>query len=522
MSKIKNKQILVNSDFDFNGYKLINLGVPETDNDAIRLLDLTSVEDSLAQAIRNVDAGGILDNISSLETLITTNDSSLESVIIDEISNRESADDSLETAIGQIDSDLSGDITSLETLITDEISTEISNRESADDSLESAISQIDGDLSGDITSLETLITTNDSSLETLITDEISTEISNRESADDSLESAIGQIDSDLSGDITSLETLITTNDNSLETLITDEISTEVSNRESADDSLENAITTQITEHKHSELYNPSNLEGQPVVYIDNAGNLQIDGDIYQNGSTYETHAEQIYTTKDYIILRSGSTAGLANGEYAGFEAKNYDGVNDGRLVFDNTGTARVGDIGDEKPLVTRPESELITDGQVAMWDSGTTSLRFETIDVSGDIEDAAGLGLTYENEQLNVVVDDDTVKIVNNELRTTKFITEKDSTTIISSGDTGSATNLSLTYIPVGDITVTVNGIEYMVSDQSNTSITGSPFYFQTYPISTEGATLYYDATEAGFGLDTEDLIVVKYNYILLSSVQVV
>ncbi|MFA5586427.1 MAG: hypothetical protein WDA02_07790 [Saccharofermentanales bacterium] len=433
MSKIKNKQILVNSDFDFNGYKLINLGVPETDNDAIRLLDLTSVEDSLAQAIRNVDAGGILDNISSLETLITTNDSSLESIIIDEISNRESADDSLETAIGQIDSDLSGDITSLETLIT----------------------------------------TNDSSLETLITDEISTEISNRESADDSLENVI------------------------------------------------NNYATYILGHKHTELYNPSNLEGQPVVYIDNAGNLQIDGDIYQNGSTYETHAEQIYTTKDYIILRSGATAGLSNGEYAGFVAKNYDGVNDGRLVFDNTGTARVGDIGDEKPLVTRPESELITDGQVAMWDSGTTSLRFETIDISGDIEDAAGSGLTYENEQLNVVVDDDTVKIVSNELRSTKFITEKDSTTIISSGDTGSATNLSLTYIPVGDITVTVNGIEYMVSDQSNTSITGSPFYFQTYPISTEGATLYYDATEAGFGLDTEDLIVVKYNYILLSSGQV-
>ena len=111
-------------------------------------------------------------------------------------------------------------------------------------------------------------------------------------------------------------------------------------------------------HKHYQLYQPDG--NNPFVYTDNGGVLHIDGGIVQNGSTYETHAEKVYTTNDYIILRDGAVAGLSGGSFAGFEAKLYDGVNDGRLVFDNTGTARVGDIGSEQPLATIvPPSTLI-------------------------------------------------------------------------------------------------------------------------------------------------------------------
>ena len=99
------------------------------------------------------------------------------------------------------------------------------------------------------------------------------------------------------------------------------------------------------------------------------GDLEVNGDIIQNGSAYETHAEQIYTRDDYIIMRDGAVAGLPQGDYSGFQIKLYDGVNDGRLVIDNDGTARVGDVGDEQPLMTRDESADMTNGNLIEWDT---------------------------------------------------------------------------------------------------------------------------------------------------------
>ena len=103
----------------------------------------------------------------------------------------------------------------------------------------------------------------------------------------------------------------------------------------------------------------------------NAG-ITVNGNITQNGSAYETHAEKVYTTNDYIILRDGATGGLASGSYAGFQAKKYDGTNDGRLVFDSNGIARVGDVGDEQALATRAESP--TAGATMIWDSSSLKL----------------------------------------------------------------------------------------------------------------------------------------------------
>lgn len=99
------------------------------------------------------------------------------------------------------------------------------------------------------------------------------------------------------------------------------------------------------------------------------GNITIEGNITQNGSAYETHAEKIYTTKDYIHLREGATGALSPGDYTGMEAEKYDGTNNGRLVFDSSGTARVGDVGDEEPLLTRDESADMTDGALLRWDA---------------------------------------------------------------------------------------------------------------------------------------------------------
>lgn len=99
------------------------------------------------------------------------------------------------------------------------------------------------------------------------------------------------------------------------------------------------------------------------------GDITIQGDITQNGSSYESHAEKIYTTKDYITMREGATGALSPGDYSGLEIVKYDGTNNGRLVVDASGTARVGDVGDEEPLLTRDESGDMTDGALLRWNA---------------------------------------------------------------------------------------------------------------------------------------------------------
>lgn len=111
------------------------------------------------------------------------------------------------------------------------------------------------------------------------------------------------------------------------------------------------------------------------------GNVTITGNITQNGASYETHAEKVYTTNDYVIMRDGATGALGTGDYSGFHVKLYDGVNDGRLVIDNQGTARVGDVGDEQPLLTRDENADLTDGHLLEWDA----TNFKAVDSGTDV-----------------------------------------------------------------------------------------------------------------------------------------
>lgn len=69
-------------------------------------------------------------------------------------------------------------------------------------------------------------------------------------------------------------------------------------------------------------------------------------------------------------MRNGAIAGLANGAYSGFLVKKYDGINDGRLVVDGDGIARVGDVGFEQAIATRINSP--TNGYLAYWDGANT------------------------------------------------------------------------------------------------------------------------------------------------------
>lgn len=113
-----------------------------------------------------------------------------------------------------------------------------------------------------------------------------------------------------------------------------------------------------------------------VVETDNAGNFIVHRNLIQSGSTYVTNVEQVYSTKDTIILRSGSLSGLPNGQYTGIIAKKYDGTNDGWLVFDNNGIAKVGDSGSLQTLTTR--EDVPTDNFIQSWDAA--NLRLKSVD----------------------------------------------------------------------------------------------------------------------------------------------
>lgn len=170
-----------------------------------------------------------------------------------------------------------------------------------------------------------------------------------------------QIDVDLSGKVDKLTGKgLSTND------LTNELKQEY----------DNASSKAHTQNTDSKILSPDGVK--EVITTDNAGNTYINGNIYQQGSTYETHAEEVFTKNDKITLRDGATAGLTTGQYAGFIVKKYDGVNDGHLIVDKDGIGRIGDVGSEQPLATREETPL--NNGTAKWNS--SNLRFETYDLN--------------------------------------------------------------------------------------------------------------------------------------------
>ncbi len=106
------------------------------------------------------------------------------------------------------------------------------------------------------------------------------------------------------------------------------------------------------------------------------GSVTINGNITQSGTTYVTHAEQIYTKKDNIITREDATGALGTG-YSGIKVNNYDGNGkDGILAYRGDGTAVVGDYIEGatppenlQPLLTRDEASNLGGGLPLAWDS---------------------------------------------------------------------------------------------------------------------------------------------------------
>ena len=125
------------------------------------------------------------------------------------------------------------------------------------------------------------------------------------------------------------------------------------------------------------------IEADDLVRIN--ADLQVYGDIYQNGSAYDTHAEQLYSTKDYILMRDGAVTALSPGTMSGLEIIKYDGTNNLRLAVDDSGVARVGDVGDEQPLLTRDEAADLIDGAPLGWDASENKAKSFVIEAGQNI-----------------------------------------------------------------------------------------------------------------------------------------
>jgi hypothetical protein len=526
-----------------------------TGNEFKVVLNETGLGSGLEQSINGLRVtpslmsviSGAVTGITSLSTIVNAisgGTSSLSTALSSEISDRLVAEGSLETVISTNSSNivvLSADTSSLSTAL----STEISNRLSGDTSLTTALSLEISGRTSDVLSLSSAIDgaafTGVTSLET----EISVDRSNI---------------SVLSADTSSLSTAL---------------STEISNRLSGDTSLTSALSVEISDRTSADLSLATVIDNFSGVTAQTAGsgltyvaleqtlNVNVDGttieivtdtlqlttaiqnDISNAVASGTSLSTAISINSSLIDELSGGTSSLETAisiessvrtsEISSLETE-ISGSLTGLTSLDSVVSVNTSNIGvlsaDTSSLSTAVSTNSsvidVLSGQTTSLStalsgetdarlSGDLSLSTAIANFSGITAQTAGSGLTFNSAEttLNVNVDDYTIKIVNDEIRGSQIWIQSDKTTTIATG-TG-ATNITLTYNPVTPVMVQVNGIEYLVNTGFVTSATDKPFYFNTL-IPTVGSVLYFDATEAGFGLESGvDLIIVKYNYVSLT-----
>jgi hypothetical protein len=144
----------------------------------------------------------------------------------------------------------------------------------------------------------------------------------------------------------------------------------------------------------------------PFVYTDNAGALHIDGNIIQNGSTYEVNVESITSTQELIITRYDAIAAISTGDISGMKVTKYDGTND--LIFgtDFDGYFKVGEEDSLQILATREDTPNNT--SIPFWNN--TAKRFDTdsnltwngsiLAVGGDITATGDITAYFSDERL--------------------------------------------------------------------------------------------------------------------------
>ena len=119
--------------------------------------------------------------------------------------------------------------------------------------------------------------------------------------------------------------------------------------------------------------------------------LDLDSPVFTNATVNGTldvqtliQSQTLQVSDNLIETRYDATVGLGVGVYTGLQAHLYDGVNDGQLVFDRDGWARVGDVGNLQKLATIEETSV--DQGFAFYDAATLQLQTKLL-VASDIGD---------------------------------------------------------------------------------------------------------------------------------------
>lgn len=188
------------------------------------------------------------------------------------------------------------------------------------------------------------------------------------------------------------------------------IGEDIANLESLTNEIENGISDLNNKTENVAKTNTNNNFTQVQTFN---GDITVNGNITQNGSTYETHAEQVYTKNDVIITREGATGALGANQYTGIKAQKYDGTNNGLLVFGADGVARVGDEGDTQPLATREEMPVANG--YAYWNNADKQFNTKLINQAVVIASpSSATNGTLTSEQLGILQADKSNYIIFN------------------------------------------------------------------------------------------------------------
>ena len=76
-----------------------------------------------------------------------------------------------------------------------------------------------------------------------------------------------------------------------------------------------------SEAKYMKISGGNTITGNQTI----TGDLTITGNITQMGASYITHAERVYTSNDFIVMRDGATGALGSGALSGLRISKADG-----------------------------------------------------------------------------------------------------------------------------------------------------------------------------------------------------
>lgn len=136
------------------------------------------------------------------------------------------------------------------------------------------------------------------------------------------------------------------------------------------------------------------------------GNVTVGGNLVVNGTTSTVESTSLKVADKLIYVAKDNTEKLTTP--AGIITPKYNGVEDGGIVYDNTGTAFVGDVvinaegnvdvvnSNLQPIATRDGSENLKDNHVVVWDSDGKKL----ITSENDIDNIASKDYVIPNPEL--------------------------------------------------------------------------------------------------------------------------